>query len=591
MVWLFVLVPVYFLTAETLPVYESRAKMWLKGRLNIEEGRGLYTEELVDYLSTQAELLRSSTIQGRALAKTKERFPQAFSAPRSESFPARVVRDSKEFFSRVTGKNSSNINAGEQIVPFKLKIGDATKNSVLELRATGRNPAATQSYLNSIMDEYFVFKKANRDKASDQALVSITSEIHELAKRLEAQQEKLHAFQVTNNAVFLQEQGNSAASYLAQLNRQIATLRTQLNLLERLAPEQWIEAETQRTAQNRGDSQAQAASRDMMASLAGPQAELFKASQQMQLLKAKRAELARFLRPLHPKIMKLDEEIATQEKLVQISRDEALTQLANRRQALQVEIQNLEAAFQEWDVRAVESSRKIADYDRLRSDLQRLQTSYDRLLGVVQNVDMTKTVEQENLGVLEPASLSRPVPRMIINMLVGCLVAFLLSIGVLYLLRLFDDRFASITELSNYLSEDVLGQIPAITLKHPWRGPEIKFVERQRFEFLESFRNLRSSLMFMGNPQIPRKTILITSSVPKEGKSTVSLYLAAAMAMGNSKVLLIDADMRRACMHRLFGVQPIPGLAEILSGEDGANAIVQSGINNLWLLPAGATNK
>jgi uncharacterized protein involved in exopolysaccharide biosynthesis len=111
-VLLFVLVPVYFLTAETLPVFESRAKMWLKGRLNIGEGRGLYTEELVDYLSTQAELLRSSTIQGRALAKTKERFPQAFSAPRSESFPARVVRDAKAFFSRVTGKNSSNINAG-----------------------------------------------------------------------------------------------------------------------------------------------------------------------------------------------------------------------------------------------------------------------------------------------------------------------------------------------------------------------------------------------------------------------------------------------------------------------------------------------
>jgi polysaccharide biosynthesis transport protein len=590
-----ILVPVYFLTAETLPAYESKAKLWIKGRLNIAEGRSLYTEELIDYLSTQAELLRSSAIQGRALAKVEARFPQAFSdpSPGSNTSAVRLVGAVRSFLSRVAGPEPSATNAPEPAVPFKLKIAEGSKSSLLELRATGRDPGATQAYLNSVIDEYFAFKRENREKASDHTVSSVTSEIRELAKRLEAQQEKLHAFQISNNAVFLQEQGNSAASYLAQLNRQIAALRTQLNLLERLAPEQWVEAELQRTARRAEDPQVEAASRDMIASLAGPQAELFKASQQVQLLKAKRAELARFLRPLHPKIIKLDEEVATQERLVQISRDEALSQLANRRQALQVEIKNLEAAFQEWDVKAVESSRKIADYDRLRADLQRLQASYDRLLGVVQNVDMGKTVDQENIGVLEGASVARPIPRMMVNTLLGCLAAFVLSFATLYFLGLFDDRFASINELSNYLSEEVLGQIPAIALKRPnrKRGLEIKFVERQRFEFLESFRNLRSSLMLMGNSETRPKTILITSSVPEEGKSTTSLYLAVTLAMANSKVLLIDGDMRRASLHKSFSAEPSPGLAEILSGKAGAEVIVPTGMTNLALLPAGAARK
>ncbi len=591
---LLVLVPVYFLTAETLPAYESTAKLWLKGRLNIE-GRALYTEELIDYLGTQAELLRSASIQRRALDQVKARFPQAFAAPApgSSSPAARVVGQVKSFLSRVVGKDSSATNAPDLASPFKLKIAEGSKSSVLDLRATGREPMATQAFLNSVIDEYFAFKKENREQASDQTVSSIASELRELEKRLEAQQEKLHAFQVANNAVFLQEQGNSAASYLAQLNRQIATLRTQLRLLERLAPEQWIEAESQQIARSAEDQQNQAASKDMVTSLAGPQAELFKASQQMQLLTGKRAELERVLRPSHPKITKLNQEIATQEKLVEISREEALRQLANRREALQVEIKNLEAAFQEWDLKAVESSRKIADYDRLRSDLQRLQAGYDRLLGVVQNVDMGKTVDQENLGILEQASVARPVPRMIINMLLGGLAALGFSFALLYVLGLFDDRFASITDLSSYLNEDVLGQIPAITLRHPRHGPEVKFVDRQRFEFLESFRNIRSSLMFMGNPQTRPKTILITSSVPKEGKSTVSLYLAVTMAMANSKVLLVDADMRRASLHKFFDARSSPGLAELLGreAEAGANVIVPSGMTNLDLLPAGAARQ
>ena len=259
------------------------------------------------------------------------------------------------------------------------------------------------------MDEYFAFKKENRADASAQTLASVTDEVHHLAEELKAQQAKLHAFQSSNNVVFLQEQGNSAGSYLAQINRQIAALRTQLQLQERLDPEQWVDEESRHAAVNSGEP-ADAAARETLAGLAGPQADLSNATKQMQLLSARREQLGRFLRPLHPKIIKLNEEIATQERLARIARDEALKQLNNRRQAIQMEVKNLEAAFQEWDVKAIESSRKMADYDNMRLDLQRLQTAYDRLFGVMQTVDVGKTVDQENVGILEPASVGEANP-------------------------------------------------------------------------------------------------------------------------------------------------------------------------------------
>ena len=515
---LLVLVPAYFYAAQLPPAYQSKARMWLAGKLDISEGR-LYTEQLVDYLATQAELLQSSTIQQRALGRLRTQFTNDFSA----AFAARrapvfqPVQKIKVWLKDLAGLDESGTNAPEDLMPFKVKVTEASKSSILELRATGPEPAATRAYLNCLMEEYFTFKKESREGASERTLASVTGEVHQLAEELKAQQEKLHAFQSSNNVVFLQEQGNSAGSYLAQLNRQIATLRTQLQLLERLDPEQWMDVESRRAATNSGEP-GEASAREALASLAGPQADLFKASQQMQLLKGRRDELARFLRPLHPKIIKLDQEIKTQQKLVDISRAEALRQLANRREALQLEVKNLEAAFQEWDHKAVESSRKIADYDSMRLDLQRLQTAYDRLFGVMQTVDVGKTVDQENVAVLEPASVAKRVPRMVIIMLVAVVAAFALSFACLYCLGILDNRFASLTELSDYLSAEVLGQIPTISLKNPKGKLGIRFLERQRFEFLESFRNIRSSLLYMGNG-VPRpKTILITSSVPREGK-------------------------------------------------------------------------
>jgi polysaccharide biosynthesis transport protein len=588
LIMVLVLVPVYIYSSGLPPAYQTKARMWLAGKLNLSEGR-IYTEELVDYLATQSELLKSSTIQQRALAKVRSQFPNfvAVNSPSGSKSGFHPVQEIKIFIQNMMGGTAGETNNALEASPFTVKVTEASKSSVLDLRAIGPEPRSTRAFLNSLMEEYFTFKKEHRDTASDQALSSVKGEVHELAAELKAQQEKLHMFQSSNNVVFLQEQGSSAGGFLGQLNRQIATLRTQLSLLERLDPEQWVDEESRRAAGNAGEPGDNKA-RETLASLAGPQGDLFKATQQMQLLKAKREELSKFLQPLHPKITKLNEDIATQERLVKISRDEALNQLNHRRQALGAEIKNLEAAFKEWDVKAIEASRRMADYDGMKLDMQRLQNAYDRLFGVMQTVDVGKTLDQENIGILEAASPAKRIPRMLWNMLIATVGAGLLCLVGLHALGVFDDRFTSPEELARHLSAEVVGQIPDIWLRSPKGKLGLQYLERQQFEFLESFRNLRSAMLFMGNSGPKPKTILITSSVPREGKSTVSLYLSATLALGGSRVLLIDADMRRSSLHKFFSAKAGPGLAEVLSRELGTTCgIVPSMLENLSLLPAG----
>jgi capsular exopolysaccharide synthesis family protein len=420
------------------------------------------------------------------------------------------------------------------------------------------------------------------------------TQVTELAAELQTQQEKLHAFQSSNNVVFLQEQGNSAGNYLSLLSRRLANLRNELALLRSLEPEQWVEAKTGRATVPSIDPSADAAvAREMLTSLAGPQLELFKANQQMQLLKARRDELARHLKPQHPKIIKLNEDIQTQEQIVNISKSEAARQMALRRQAIELEVKNLEAASAEWDAKAIQASRRMADYERIRQDLQRVQATHDRMLGLIQTVDVSRSVEQDNVGILEPATPAAPRHRMLRNLAIALAGSLLLGFGLLYGLAMFHDDFSSLTEVSNHLSEEVVGQIPDISI----RKPKIKFgaevMEKQRFEFLESFRNIRASLLFMNNGSGAKpKTIVITSSVPEEGKSTVALYLAATLAMGNSRVLLVDADMRRGNLHKSLGAPASPGLAELLNREaTPASPIVRTELENLSFLPAGEAKR
>ena len=578
------LVPAYLITRATPQTYQSDARMWLAGKLDLSEGR-LYTEELVNFLGTQADLIRSREVQERALASMQKQMTNA-----ARLKPALGALDVlRQMFG--SAKTRKALDEG---FPFKLKVTESSKSSLLELQARGSEPKSTQLFLNTVMSQYLDFKKESREKTSNRAVQSLAREVNKLAEELKNQQERVYEFQMSNEVVFLQDQGNSAANYLASLNRQLANYRTELQLLQMIQPDQWVELNA-KGHQNgapgvepaAGDTQTQ----DVMAGLSGSQADLYRANQQIHMLKAKREELSKALRPMHPKIQKLDQDIAAQEKIIDVSKTETLKQLTNRRAALTLEVTNLEKAFIEWEGKTVDSGRKMADYERLRQDVQRTQAAYDRLLQVISTVDVGKSVDQENVSVLEAASFGTPVHMGLRNMGLALVAAMILGAAAIWLLGKFDDRFASSTELAEDFPEKVLGQVMDVRIRkqHTQMRPEI--LAGQKFEFLESFRSIRSALYFMNQNGTRPKTLLITSSVPQEGKSTVALYLAATMAVGGARVLLVDGDMRKAKLHRHFGLASSPGLAEILNGEiPPTDAINGTSIQNLSFLAAGCAS-
>lgn len=589
-----VLVVVFAFSLTLRPTYKSTARMWLPDRLHFSEDK-LYSESPGNFLGTQAELLRSRTLQNRALATLKRRFATypalgSLSSPPASGWKSSLaewVGGVKQLLNIPSPKKPSQ--TPEAAFPFKLKVTESYKNNVVDLEASGDDPELTQGFLNALTEQYSEFKKEVRDTLSTKTTASLTEQQAHLSRELQAQQQRLHAFQSSNNLVFLQEQGNSAGNYLATINRQLASLRTEYQLLQTLQPEHLLQINPGQEASGSSPSFPGAASlKELLPMISSAQGDLLKATQQIELLKAKRDELLRFLRPIHPKIVKLNESIAAQQKLVNLARADQMKVLENRRQSMKLEIQNLETAFREWDGKAIEASRKMADYERMRQDLQHTQTAYERLLALTQNVDIGKSIEQENLAVLEAASAPASSNPLLINLALGLVGSLLLSCGILFLSARFDDRFETADELRHHFSEPLLGVIPDIPLQKPKGRFELKTLQQHRFEFLESFRNIRSSLLFNSQEKLQPRTILVGSSIPSEGKTTVSLYLASVLAMGGARVLLVDADLRRPSLHKHFGLDKSPGLAECLeTGTDPLPFILPSSVRNLDFLPAG----
>jgi capsular exopolysaccharide synthesis family protein len=208
----------------------------------------------------------------------------------------------------------------------------------------------------------------------------------------------------------------------------------------------------------------------------------------------------------------------------------------------------------------------------------------------MQTLDVNKEISPESVIIMEKASPAvQDRPPLSKKLLLGGLVGAAFAVLLLLFLDRLDDRMNSFTELQDLFDETVLGQIPREKAKSVGGPLGLMKPEDTRHAFVEAYRNLRSSLLFMNETGQRPRTLLITSSVPSEGKSLTSSNLAIAIANTGSKVLLVDADLRKGVLHTRFGVSPEPGLSEaLIQGLNWVEAVRPTKIPNLSILPRGA---
>jgi len=309
----------------------------------------------------------------------------------------------------------------------------------------------------------------------------------------------------------------------------------------------------------------------------------------LELLKIQRARLGKYLRPKHPTIVKLDEQIARAEQMQQVYQRQNRDQLDAERQANQIKTQNVLLSIKEWEAKVVEANASITEADRLKLDIQRTQNVYDRLALMVQNLSISRNIDQGTLSILAHAS---PTKRSYSSETQGLVLAILgglaSGLGIVFLIAVRDDRFTSITDVNFTLGDTVVGLLPQVGQNGESAMPLLELND-PRHIYAESYRSLRSALLFLATEGERPKVMLVTSAMPGEGKSTVAANLARTLALSGSRVLLVDGDLRKGRLHRMLGHQKEPGLAELLSQTSTPEQVMQQGsLPNLTFIACGA---
>ncbi|MEY2519925.1 MAG: polysaccharide biosynthesis transport protein [Verrucomicrobiota bacterium] len=543
-----------WLIYQTPPSFESRSKMMLAGKMNISQS-AVYSEDSVNFYGTQIQLMQSAEVRRSAEALVRSLHPEL------------------------------------QPVAVEITVLQKPRTSIFDLAAVGSTPEYTQAYLNAVMQKYVDFKKGLRENQGSTVTTAITEQLIQVEKDLRNAEDEMLEFQKQNNIGFITEEGNSAAQYLVRLNQQHAQLKTEYDLLSLLDLDQNLDRSQ---SKNDGTTPPSTQASDEKApglafSDVGPEADYLKAKQNVQLLKAERETLSKDLRPKHPKIIKLNDEITKQEKLIDLFRQDTVEKLETRRKSIGKQMENLETNIKEWAAKSLDLSQRLAQFNRIKGKAERLKLLYDRLTNNLKDINVSQSVDSgDQISIMEMAGAPISVrPGLLKSLLIGLGCGALAGIGILLLLDRIDDRMASFGEFQHQFSENVLGQIP----KEKTKGRvTLLQADDARHVFAESYRNIRSSIFFMPYEGPRPKTLLITSSVPNEGKSTISSNLAITMALSGARTLLIDGDLRRGALRESFGVSSTMGFSEVLKQEvSWQEVVVPTTYPNLYLMPRGKT--
>lgn len=233
-------------------------------------------------------------------------------------------------------------------------------------------------------------------------------------------------------------------------------------------------------------------------------------------------------------------------------------------------------------------SQRQSEIDALQSKLNTWQSNYAVLLTFMQNND-----EGVNyLTVIDPAVIpNQPITNPMRNTALAAIVGMLIAMGIVFLLEYLDDTIKTSDDALRVLNLTTLGSIPMIasSKSRPVKGQIIETPDAFS-PTAEAYRTLRTSIQFstllMANSA---KTLLVTSSGSGEGKSTTAANLGVVMAHTGKRVILVDSDLRRPVIHKLFDVSNETGLSNILVDPAfDLNTILRpTAVNNLTVLPSG----
>ena len=255
----------------------------------------------------------------------------------------------------------------------------------------------------------------------------------------------------------------------------------------------------------------------------------------------------------------------------------------------------LAAELDKAEHEALDLNQKSIEYNKLKRETDNDGRLYGVVMSRLKETDLTGLLRTNNIRVVDEARVPQAAvaPRKLMNVLISMAVGLLLGLALAFALDYLDNTVKSENDVNVHLGLTFLGLVPNFTKPRgekpvtDERDRDLYIFHHPRSQVAECTRAIRTNITFMGTDK-PIARLLVVSAKPDEGKTTMALNLATTFALSGMKTLIVDTDLRRPRLHRVFGFGSELGMSNVMLGERSVDEVVkQTAIPNLFLLPCG----
>lgn len=590
-----VLTAVY--TFSTTPLYEASAKLLIEQSEKDPLSNSGYVGRDPEFLSTQAQIIKSTSVGLKVVdmlhldtadEKVLNPRPVGFSLVAIKTAVIDWIKGSVTALFNVIGIADAEISsqtamaeeeaaaraeAIAETITEHIDVKPARDSRIVSLTYRSPNPVLAADIVNSVSKAFIDKTFDMKMEVSGYSLKWMTEKAEDERKKLEASERALQQYMEENDIVTIENKVTITPQKLSEINGRLIDTQARRKELEaiyhsltRLPPD----LSGAQSIQVIATDPAIRAIRD-------------------QILEAEKRnmDLSKKYGAKHPVMQRALADLDILNSKIQQETKRIMQSVRNELDLVTLNENEYQKLLDETKQDAVRLNERFIQYDILKREVEMNKQMYNALITRINEQNVAEQAQSVKVWVVEkakpPEDPAKPNKKR--NLLLGLVLALFSGCGLAFFLEYLDNTVKSPDDIEERHDLPVLGTVNLLDPKIKNKGNETTWKDKST-AFTESFNSIRTAVMLSAAVTAP-KSLLVTSSAPEEGKSTITTNLAISMAHAGKKVLLIDADMRKPRGHNIFNVPNNYGLSNYLAGADASEVLQKTSIKNLDIITSG----
>lgn len=532
-----------------------------------------------EYITTQAKILGSASVSEEVVKRLDLINEPEFNGGLTQRGLLNGARSLVSLFkSKDVDSEQEQIKNASTLYQERVSISPVRNTSLVKVSVESFSPELAVKMADEHAKAYVSLSDERRFNSTSGAKAFLEKQLSTIQARLETSEKQLNEFARKNGVIDVEDRNNIMMSRLSDLNSSLSEVQSER-----------IDAETKAI-------QAQTVNPESLVSVYDDV--LIKTLREEQAgIKAEYFELSKIYKPKFPEMLQLQAKIDDIEKSIQIQANKIVSGLNTNYEQLKLREDSLTKALDDLKEQLLNLQDRAVTYNILKREWEANKELYSGLLERTKEVGVAAGMELNVASIVDRAVLPEEAssPNLKLNLLIASVLGLALGLGAAFLLAMLDNTINDVEQLYAVTQVGHLGVAPEIDIENDENLDEV--ARRKQMDtvlhhdpggsFSESIQSVRTSLSYARAGGFP-KSIMLTSSVAGEGKSTVAMNLAIACANAGKRVIVIEGDLRRSRLYKIFGVPSSPGLSDHLVGSKPATPYVVSQIPNLSILVAGS---